>query len=172
MIHHLYRALRAHHPESNHLPSPCIWPPLLPPTPFPSGNYYAVLCVCEFLSVLFVHLLLSVSYPTYEWTHTVLDFFVFPLISFNVIVSRSVRVVTSGRTFPSLMAERRPTVRACIPQLLYPILRRRGLPLPPGLRSCEWCCSGRALLSIAELAAAFIRGCLLSIIAFQMIKQR
>ena len=47
--------------------------PLLPhPSPFPSGNHHSALIIYEFL---FVHLLLSVLYPTSEWSHMVFDFF-------------------------------------------------------------------------------------------------
>ena len=72
MIHHLYIALWAHHPQSHHLLSPYVWPPLpfTTPTSFPLVTITLLsvsMSVCFFF--LFVHLLLSVLYPTDEWNH-------------------------------------------------------------------------------------------------------
>ena len=73
VTHHLYVALCVYLPESDLLSSPYVWPLLtlfsLTPPSFPSASMHS----CLF--ALFVHLLLSVLLPTYEWNHVVLDFF-------------------------------------------------------------------------------------------------
>ena len=51
---------------------------LLPPCTFSSGNHHTVVYVYEFLFCLFflfVHVLTSVLYLTYEWNYMVLNFF-------------------------------------------------------------------------------------------------
>ena len=64
--------------------------PLLPPTPFPLVTTILLSGSLRFCLFLF-HLLL---YLTYEWDHTVLDFFF--LISLSMIFSRFIRVANGG----------------------------------------------------------------------------
>ena len=76
MIHDLQIALCAHHLRSNHLPSPYVWPLLLPSTPFPLVTTILLSVSMSFcLFFLLVHLLLSVLYSTCGWNHMVLDIF-------------------------------------------------------------------------------------------------
>ena len=79
VIRDLYIALCAHHPKSDHLLSSYIWPPLpfttLPPG-FPMVTTLLLPLSMSFCLFAFLvsHLLLSVLYPTYEWSHMVLNF--------------------------------------------------------------------------------------------------
>ena len=57
-----------------------LYPLLMPPLPFPSGTPCCCLCL-QVLFVLFIHLLLSVLHPTYEWNYTLLGFFWLTLLS-------------------------------------------------------------------------------------------
>ena len=96
MIHGLHVALHVHHPKSSHLSSPYISPPvpfttLAPPFPLVAT---ILVCVYGFLIFLFVHFLLSVLYPTWEWNYMVLNFFWFILLS--MVYSRSIQVVANG----------------------------------------------------------------------------
>ena len=70
-IHHLYIVLCAHHPKSSLLPSPftLLYPPLHPPTPFPSGNH-------QIVTVHFFFFLFSFFFKigeTHIFSFTVLD---------------------------------------------------------------------------------------------------
>ena len=59
----------------------------LAPIPLPSGHHRAVVCVCEFFIVfLFVHLLLSVLYPTHGWNPTILNIFWWFRIAWHSLV--------------------------------------------------------------------------------------
>ena len=87
MIHDLYIALCAYHPKSNHLLSPYIWPPLPCTTPYhlPSGSHHTVVCVSEFQFYI-PHMSEIICFVAFsDW-----------LISFSIIFSRSVHVVTNG----------------------------------------------------------------------------
>ena len=77
IIHYLYLCIVCSPPK---VESPSITIYLTPFTlfttlssPSPSDNHHSVVSVN--LSVLFVHLLLFVLYPTYEWSHVVLVLF-------------------------------------------------------------------------------------------------
>ena len=104
VTHHLYMALCVYHwsPISfcHHIFGPAY--PLLTPSPLSLWEP-SYCCVCEFLFVLFVHLLLLVLYPTHEWKHMVLDFF--KLISLTMMFSRSIHAFANGSISSFLMAE-------------------------------------------------------------------
>ena len=77
----MYITLCTHHPEFSPSLSPCIWTPLpslTPPFHFPSGKHILLPVSMRFFCFffcLFIHLLLSVSCPTYEWNQMMLIFF-------------------------------------------------------------------------------------------------
>ena len=102
MTHDLHIALCAHHPKSNHLPSPYIWPLylLLLPTSLSSGNYHAVVCVYEFV---FVFLVCCFQFYRPHMSKIIwLTFFVW-LISLSMIFSRPTRVVANRHEAPFLV---------------------------------------------------------------------
>ena len=71
MIHNLFVILRAHHPKSNHFPSPWSWPPyplLLPP--LPSGHRHTVVCVYGPLSVGLACSVVASSFTPHIWVES------------------------------------------------------------------------------------------------------
>ena len=73
IMQHVYIASWAQHAKPNLFLSPCIGSPLplLSPSPLVTTTLLSVSVSYSLFFVLFVRLLLSVSYPTYEWNHVV-----------------------------------------------------------------------------------------------------
>ena len=120
IIGYLYSASCAHHPKSNLFPTPHMGASLsftnsshFPfPFPFPRATTMLLSESVGFcLFVLFVHLLLTVLYPTYEFNHMVLDFLCLTYF-ICTIFSRPTPVVANGSISPFLTAEQCSSVRA------------------------------------------------------------
>ena len=115
MVHGLYIALCAHHPESDLL-SPCIWSPLSfitlphpwggPPNNMvvPSGIHHVVICVYELLFVSLVCSFVAFNFKSHhmnEINHRALNIFHLTCFAF----SRSIHVVANDSISSFLMAE-------------------------------------------------------------------
>ena len=96
MTYDLYVALCAHHPQSNHLPSPYVWPlyPSLPLGPFP-----LVTTILPSVSVSFVFLVWSfVAFRFISHMSEIIWLSTFSvwLISLSVLFSRSIHTFANG----------------------------------------------------------------------------